>query len=118
MAWTAVDSLNPPKATNRLINETGKRFSNGACVVYRAVFTCIAVDGTDGYSLLNMEDHTADGSGTILVTVPFQAAGETVEVRFRSGLNFATGLGIDLTAGSAGDGQVMITKLFAQKKQA
>jgi len=118
MAWTSVDSLNPPKAANRVVDETGIRLSDGPCVLYRAVFTCLKVDSTDGYSLLNIEDATSDGGGTILITLPFQAAGETVEVRFRNGLNFTNGLGIDLTAGSAGDGEVMITKFFAQTKQA
>ena len=118
MAWTAKNSLNPPKAADRLVNETGILLRTGACVLYRVVLTCVIVDSTDGYSLLNIEDSLTDGAGTIIITVPFQAAGDTVELRFRNGLAFATGLGLDLTAGTAGDGVVMITKFFAQTKQA
>ena len=118
MAWTAKDSLNPPKAADRLVNETGIRLSNGACVLYRVVLRCLVVDSVDGYTLLNIEDHTADATGVTVVTVPFQAAGDVVELRFRSGLPFATGLGMDITSGTGTDGVVMIDKFYAQKKQA
>jgi len=118
VAWTTVDSLNPPKATNRLINETGKRYAGGACVLYRIVLTCLVVDSTDGYTLVSFEDSLTDAGGTVMVTVPFQAARDTVELRFRSGLNFATGLGIDVVSGTGTDGVVMITEMYAQTEQA
>ena len=124
MAWTAVDSLNPPKAANRLITDTGAgvaggiRLYNGACVLYRIVLTCLVIDTADALTLVTIEDAAADTAGTIVVVVPFVAAGDTVELRFRNGFNFAAGLGLDLGGGTTGNGQVMITKMFAQTAQA
>lgn len=116
MAWTTKDSLNPPKKADYIVNRTGIRLSSGACVLYRIVLQALNVDSVDGYSLLNIENSLADGGGTTWITVPFQRAGETVELRFRSGLDFDVGMGLDLTSGTAGDGKVLVTELYATKK--
>jgi len=112
MAWTTVDSLQPSKAANRLVNTTGIRLRNGACYVFRIVARCLKVDSTAKTAIFNLSDANADG-GTDHYRLTFQRVGDVFELRWRNGWRCANGLGADITAGVGGDAVVMIDTLIA-----
>jgi len=113
MAWTIVDSLQPPKAANRLVNTTGIRLRNGPCVVYRIVVRCLGVD-VGGTAVFNLSDAANDGSVN-QYTLTFNKVGEVFELRWRNGWRCETGLGADITTGAA---VCMIDTLIASPKPA
>ena len=117
MAWTTKDSLQPPKAADRLVNTTGIRLRNGVCVVYRVVVRCLVVDSTDKTAIFNLSDSAAD-AGTNQYTFTFNSVGETIELRWRKGWYCANGLGADIAAGASGDAVCMIDLLIASPKPA
>jgi len=113
MAWTNKDSLQPPKAADRLVNTTGIRLRNGACVVYRIVVRCLDV-GVGGTAVFNLSDAANDGSVN-QYTLTFNKKGEVFELRWRNGWKCGTGLGADI---STGGGVCMIDLLIASPKPA